>query len=232
MKKLNLLKKVLLVGVLVLSVLVLTSGVYAEEEGAPMGPKPSWKQFKPDEVFDKLRGWEKNLKLPEIDEMREGRAPKSLVITPSGNVKITDAEVVSVAGTEFTVKVWGLNLVVKTDGETKFVVGRLRDWSLAELKVGDKIDVIGRINETDGSVKAEIVNAKISVPRIQNEEVMRLRALIESLIRQLQEALRRTGRPLPPGISPVPEVSPTPVSTPTPTPAVTPTPSPVPTPTE
>ncbi|MEW5805285.1 MAG: hypothetical protein AB1721_00945 [Patescibacteria group bacterium] len=208
-------KKILLAGIL--SFFALAAGwVYAEQEG--IGLNLQLKGFKPDEVFEKLRDWEKNFELPEIEEIREGRAVRSLVIAPTGNTKITDAEVVSVSGNNFTVKVWGLSLAVETNENTKFVVGRLRDWSLSELKVGDKVDIIGTIDEASGSIKADLVNARISVPRIQNEEVLRLRSIIENLIRQLQEALRKVGRQLPPGISPVPEVSPTPEISPTPEP--------------
>ncbi|KKS07517.1 MAG: hypothetical protein A2418_01670 [Candidatus Brennerbacteria bacterium RIFOXYC1_FULL_41_11] len=166
--------------------------------------------FKPQEVFEQLKAWEKGFKLPDISEIGEGRAQKSFVISASGNVKITDAEVLSVSGTTFAVKVWGLNIPVRTSSSTSFVVGKLRDWSFSEMKIGDKVDVMGDINEVNGSVEARVINAKISAPRIGNEEVSRLRSVVEGLIRQLQEALRKVGKPLPPGISPVPSASPTP----------------------
>lgn len=207
----------------VLALIALISGsvaVYADND------KP---KFKSNEIFEQLKGWEKNFKIPEIEDIERGNTTKSFVVSSSGHVKITDAEVVSVSGSGFNAKVWGLTMRVETSSSTNFVVGKLRDWSLAEMKVGDRVDVMGIMREADGSVLASLVNAKVSAPRVQEQEVTRLRNIIQGLVAQLQEALRKMGRPLPPGISPVPTVSlspsVSPVVSPSPSPVVTPTPS-------
>jgi hypothetical protein len=198
-------KKIFLIAFL--GILIFGSGLAFAGQGLKL------KAFKPAEVFEKLKNWDKEIKVPEMPEIEKGSAPKSLTISASGNVKITDAEVVSVGDETFTVKVWGISLKINTDSETKFLVGKLRDWSFEEIKVGDKVDVLGEISEESGETLARLVNAKVSFPRIQNEEVARLRSIIEGLIRQLQEALRKVGRQLPPEISPLPEVSPSPEAT-------------------
>ena len=185
--------------------------------------KEELKSFNPQDVFEQLKSWEKSFKLPDISEIEKGSASKSFGISSSGNVKITNAEVASVSGTNLSVKTWGLTVKVVTDSETKFLVGKLRTWSLTEIKTGDRIDVFGTMNESDGSVKATAINAKVSAPRIQDEEVLRLRNVIEGLVKQLQEALRKLGKPLPPGISPVPSISASPEASPSP--EITPTPS-------
>ncbi len=200
-------KRIILVtvfGLLIFGVAASPGGrqVWAEEN-----KKEKLKAFSPGEVFEQLKSWEKNFKLPEISEIEKGDVAKSFGISASGNVKITNAEVVSVSENSLSVKSWGLVAKVATDSETKFLVGKLRTWSLAEIKVGDRIDVFGSMNEADGSVNATAINAKISAPRIQNEEVSRLRSVIEGLVKQLQEALRRFGKQLPPGISPPPDSS-------------------------
>ncbi len=179
--------------------------VWAEENN-----KEGLNSFSPSDIFEQLKTWEKNFKLPEISEIEKGDAAKSFGISASGNVKITNAEVVSISGDSLSVKSWGLIVKVATGSETKFLVGKLRIWSLAEIKVGDRIDVFGSINEADGSVTATAINAKVSAPRIQNEEISRLRSVVEGLVRQLQEALRKFGKQLPPDSSAgeSPEVSP------------------------
>lgn len=185
--------------------------VWAEENN-----KPELKSFNPSDIFEHLKDWEKNFRLPEVAEIEKGDAAKSFGISASGNVKITNAEVVAVSGNSLSVKSWGFVVRVATDAETRFLVGKLRTWSLAEIKTGDRIDVFGSMNEADGSVTATAVNAKVSAPRIQNEEVLRLRSVVEGLVRQLQEALRKFGKPLPPEISPVPDLpnaSPSPETT-------------------
>lgn len=215
-------KKIILVtvfGLLIFGVAVLFDGrqVWAEEN-----KKEGLRSFSPSEVFEQLKAWEKSFKLPEISEIEKGDAAKSFGISASGNVKITNAEVVSVSGDSLSVKSWGLVVKVATDSETKFLVGKLRTWSLAEIKVGDRIDVFGTMNEADGSVNATAINAKVSAPRIQNEEVLRLRSVVEGLVKQLQEALRRLGKQLPPGISPVPTASPSVSVSPSPEATVSP----------
>lgn len=196
-------KKIILAAVLSLAILSVSAVAALAEENK----KGELKSFNPNEVFEQLKSWEKNFKLPEISEIEKGDAAKSFGISASGNVKITNAEVVSVSGNSLSVKSWGLIVKVATDSETKFLVGKLRTWSLPEIKIGDRIDVFGSMNEADGSVNATAINAKVSAPRIQNEEVLRLRSVVEGLVKQLQEALRRFGKQLPPGISPVPDSS-------------------------
>ncbi len=201
-------KKIILAAVLgLLIILPAARQVWAEEN-----EKGELKSFSPSEVFEQLKVWEKNFKLPEISEIEKGNAAKSFGISASGNVKITNAEVVSVSGNSLSVKSWGLVVKVATNSETKFLVGKLRTWSLAEIKVGDKIDVFGTMNESDGSVNATAINAKISAPRIQNEEVLRLRSVVDGLVKQLQEALRKLGKQLPP--SPSVDGSPMPTASP------------------
>ena len=204
-------KKIILAAVLSLAILSMSAVAVLAEENK----KEELKSFIPSEVFEQLKAWEKSFKLPEISEIEKGSASKSFGISSSGNVKITNAEVVFVSGDSLSVKSWGLVVKVATDSETKFLVGKLRIWSLAEIKAGDRIDVFGKMNETDGSVNATVINAKVSAPRIQNEEILRLRSVVEDLVKQLQEALRRFGKQLPPSLSVdgSPDVSPTPETT-------------------
>ncbi|KKU17007.1 MAG: hypothetical protein UX26_C0010G0009 [Parcubacteria group bacterium GW2011_GWC1_45_9] len=213
-------KKIILIAVLGFLVFSV-SLVLAEEDD------DKTKTSKPQEVFDQLKNWEKNLRIPDLSEIEKGSSLKSFLVSSSGNAKITDAEVISANDAGFSVKVWGLTVKVAVDSETRFLIGKLRDWSLAELRAGDRVDVLGEMqNETDGIVKAKVVNGKISAPRIQDEEVVRLRTVVQGLVKQLQEALRKLGKQLPPDISPILELSPSPAVSPTPTPSVSVQPSP------
>src|SRR3990170_7421865 len=101
-------KKIILIAVLGFLVFSV-SLVLAEEDD------DKTKTSKSQEVFDQLKNWEKNLRIPDLSEIEKCSSLKSFLVSSSGNAKITDAEVISANDAGFSVKVWGLTVKVAVD---------------------------------------------------------------------------------------------------------------------
>jgi hypothetical protein len=158
--------------------------------------------------------------------------PSSIAINPDGHTRLTNAEVTSAASNSLGVRVWGLSFTVNVGAETKIFATRNQEAAFSDIRVGHRLNVIGRTSEgTPGVIQAEVIHNRSIVSAVRDAEIARLRGLIEDLIRRLQEVLARTGQTLPPGFSPLPSPSPSPSPSPTPSPSPSPTPSPSPSPT-
>lgn len=164
------------------------------------------------------------------DDLTQGRAGISVLITPSGQARVTSGIISSLASSSaiFNVKAWGHEYVVMTDGDTKFVA-RGQEVSFADLKVGDKVDVGGSVMMEaghEGHLKARIVRNRAITGQIvvNNELCKRITGILEML-------LKITGRTVDPsvlGCGPSVSPSPTPSPSASTSPSVSPTPSPSP----
>lgn len=128
-----------------------------------------------------------NFQLPEIESAREH--PASFFVGPQGQVRVISGEVMTLASTTMSVKVWGLTFAVNTGG-AQFTPQEAQ----ANLRVGDKVNIKGSISADTGSINATLVHALSSRKRMTDELVN----LINRLIEQLRELQRRAGLPLTP----------------------------------
>ena len=121
--------------------------------------------------------------------------PASLAINPNGEVRITNAHVLSVASTTMSVKVWGLSFTVNADTNTRVLFGKekVEEGTLSSVHVDDSVQIVGATTEgAPGTVLARVVHDNTAVTRVHDEEVSRLRQRIEELIRRLQDLLSRS----------------------------------------
>lgn len=218
--------KLLLVGMVIVALAAFGARVFARDENEDEA-KPGKGPVKAvEKALERLQNFE--FKGFGEEDFTRGLAPSSLAINPQGHVRLTNAEVTAISGSSLSVKVWGLAFTVRQGTSTKVFAGKIRELSFSDIKVGDRIDVVGRTSEsTPGVIDAEVIHDRALIVQARDEEVARLRSLIEDLIRRLQDILQRSGRSLPPGFSPLPSPS----ASPSPTPSPSPSPSPSPTPT-
>jgi hypothetical protein len=162
------------------------------------------------ERLEKLEGLEF-----EGQDFEAGRIPPTLMVNPQGKIRVTNARVTAVAPDRITVEVWRLSFVAHRTAETKVFASRRAEFAFGDIAVGDTVAILGRLDaEQTALIHAEVIHNFAQVLREREQEVARIRSLIEDLIRRLQEVLARQGRPLPPGIMPTPELTPTPTPTP------------------
>lgn len=156
----------------------------------------------------------------------ERGAPATLTINPHGAIRMTNAKVTAVAEDRVTVEIWKLSFVIHKMPDTQVFAGRVKDLTFSDITVGDALDVLGELDATSAAfVHARVVHDRSQIVRARDEEVTRLRQVLNELINRLIEILNRTGQPIPSGLpSPVPTASPTPSPAPSPSPTPSPTP--------
>lgn len=134
-------------------------------------------------AIDKLEKFE----LPDVEST--GSHNQSLFVGPRGQVRIISGEVKSIASSTISVEVWGLTLQVNI-GSASF---RPKGELASTLKVGDKVNIKGKMNSA-GGVDAEVVH-NLSRRKAVTDE---LSAQIRKLIERLRELQLKAGMPLTP----------------------------------
>lgn len=127
------------------------------------------------------------------DDFNSAGLPATLTINPGGQVRLTNATVTGVASTSITVRVWGFSFAVNGTSDTKVFFLKNLPGTFADIKVGDSVSVVGTTSETSpGSVTASIIHDR-RAPTEDSEEVNRLRAQVEALIKRLNDLLAKFG---------------------------------------
>ena len=130
-------------------------------------------------------------------ELKEGRSGTSVLVNPSGQARITNGEIVSIASSSatFTVKVWGKEWLVMTGADTKYV-GAGKEISFSSLLVGHKVDVTGSMMTEaghEGHIMARLVRDRSVVSEANAARIEELRKKIQELIDRLNRLLQGVG---------------------------------------
>lgn len=141
---------------------------------------------------DEPREHLERLELPEVESFREH--PASLFVGPHGQTRIIQGEIVSLSGTTTPaideVKVWGLVLKVDMTAATFIPAGTSKET----LRVGDKVNIEGTIDQATGVISASTVHSISARRRVADDILSRITGLVEHLRRLQQKA----GLPLTP----------------------------------
>ena len=118
--------------------------------------------------------------------------PPSLTINPQGDVRITNGTVLnSVASSTLSVKIWGLTFTVNTDANTQVSPGGSQSGSVGNINTGDNVDVLGTTSDnTPGVIQAKVIHNRSAANQTRNDEISRLRQLINDLMQKLQNLLQ------------------------------------------
>lgn len=187
-------KKYLLFFAVLSFALVVTSAVVADDEDENHGQKKG-ELKRLGKTIERLERFE----LPEIES--SGEHPASFFVGPKGQVRVIAGEITELAGAVTPpvdgVKVWGLNLKVNMENANFIPPGTTR----ASLKVGDTVNIKGRMNKDTGVIEAATVHALSSRDRMADELFQQILRLIEK-IRELQQKAGLPLTPLPTPSSP------------------------------
>ena len=127
------------------------------------------------------------------DDFNGAGLPSTLTINPGGSVRLTNATVTADNGSSVTVRVWGFTFTVNGSGDTKVFFLRNVPGTFADINVGDSVSVVGTTSETSpGVVTASVIHDRRALQG-DSEEVSRLRAQVEALIKRLNDLLARFG---------------------------------------
>jgi len=132
------------------------------------------------------------------EEFLQGVVPQTLSVNPHGQIRITRGTVTAVATSSdtITVEVWKLAFTVHKMPDTKVAGGQKEEISFGDIKVGDVVSVVGRLDaNTAAFVHAEVIHDHMQAIRTRDEEISRLRAKINELLERLNELLRRVASP-------------------------------------
>ena len=187
-------KKAVLIGAAFVAglTLALAVGVMADDDKG--NAHPILKGI--EKALDRLEKFEE--RKFKVEEFERGSVPQTLSINPQGNIRITRGTVTSAATSSDTVTVeaWKLAFTVHKMPDTKVVGGRRDEISFGDIKGGDIVSVVGRLDPTTAAfVHSEVIHDHTQVIRGRDEEVSKLRAKINELIERLNELLRRVGQP-------------------------------------
>jgi len=162
-------------------------------------------------------------------------APSTLAVNPRGETKITNGKVTAVNGDIVSVEIWKMSFSVHKMPDTKVFAGRAKEFSWDQIKVGDIVDVLGKLDTAQSMfIHAQVVHDRSQLMQARDEETSRLRQLINDLVKRLNEILVRQGRQPLPTPSPSASASPSPSASasPSPSPSASVTPSPSPSPSQ
>lgn len=117
------------------------------------------------------------------------KVKQSMEINPNGKVQLRNAKVESLGSTSVVVKVWGHVFTVEVISETKLRGHGEGKIEMADVKVGDLVDVKGVMNEDTGVIAARELNdnsAKSKKDVEREGKIAEIRKLIEGLKKQLE----------------------------------------------
>lgn len=167
------------------------------EEHAGNGSMPSGRPVVKaiEKALERLEKFEER-KL-KIEEFERGAVPQTLSVNPQGQIRITRGTVTSAATSSdtVTVEVWKLTFTVHKMPDTKVAGGRQDEISFGDIKVGDIISVVGRLDGIQTAfIHAEVIHNHTQVIRTRDEEILKLRAKINELIERLNKLLQSIGQ--------------------------------------
>ena len=179
-------KKILVIfGAFVLALLAANLTVLAESDESKNGHKA---EKKIEKALEHLERFE----LPEVESFKEH--PASLFVGPQGQTRIIRGEITSLSGTTTPaideIKVWGLTLKVDMTAANFIPSGTSKET----LKVGDKVNIRGTMDQATGVIKASTVHSISARKRVTDDILSQITKLIERL-RELQQ---KAGLPLTP----------------------------------
>ena len=179
-------KKILILSAVFVLALSVTSIALAENDNS--GKKIEKAEAKVEKALERLERFE----LPEIESFREH--PASLFVGPQGQTRIIRGEITSLSGTTTPaideVKVWRLLLKVDMTAAHFIPSGTNKET----LKVGDKVNIRGTMDQATGVIKASTVHSISARNRLTDDILSQITKLIERL-RELQQ---KAGLPLTP----------------------------------
>jgi len=117
------------------------------------------------------------------------KVKQSMEINPNGMVQLRNAKVESVASTTLSVKVWGHVFTVEVTSETKLRGHGEGKIEMADVKIGDLVDVKGLMNEDTGVIVARELrddSAKSKKDAEREGKIAEIRKLIEELKKKLE----------------------------------------------
>ena len=132
-----------------------------------------------------------DFQLPDVESSIEH--PSSFFIGPQGQVRIISGEITAIGTTTPQidgVKVWGIDLKVNVGGAKFIPAGTV----VPDLKVGDKVNIKGTIDNATGVINASIVNAL----SVRQKTIEDLASQIRALIIKIRELQQKAGLPLTP----------------------------------
>lgn len=178
-------KKILVIFTVFVLAISIASTVLAKDDDSDKEEKALGKVEK---ALERLERFE----LPEVESVREH--PASLFVGPQGQTRIIRGEIMSLSGTTTPaideIKVWGLTLKVDMTGANFIPSGTSKDT----LKVGDKVNIRGTMDQTTAVIKASTVHSLSARKRVTDDILEKITKLIERL-RELQQ---KAGLPLTP----------------------------------
>ena len=164
-----------------------------------------------------------------LEGKQERDLPSTLTINPHGNTRITSGKVTAVSGDIITVTIWKLNFSVHKMPDTKVFASSNKELTFEQIAVGDIVDMLGNLDDTQTAfIHAQTIHDRTQMGKAREEERSRIQALINDLIRRLNDLLAKQGRPPLPTPSSSPSASPS--ATPGPSPSASPSPSQSPSP--
>lgn len=179
-------------------------------------------------LLDRLEKFETKDFIFAKDSFERG-APATLTINPHGKVRMTGGAVTGVSGDIVTVEIWKLSFSVHKMPETKVFAGGKKELTFEQIAVGDKIDVLGQLDDTKASfIHAGSVHDRTQLGKANDEERSRIQALINELLKRLNALSDNRGRSHPLLASPSPSSSPNSSSSPLPSPSSSASSSPLP----
>jgi len=174
--------KKLFLPVIIISLVLVGYSVFAKNEKSENNAIK-----KLEKAIEKLEKFE----IPDVESTKEN--PSSFFVGPQGQVRIINGTITEIGSTTPAtdgVKVWGLNLRVDRSN-TKYIPA---GTTASSLKVGDKVNIKGTINQDTGVISASIVHV-LSKPE---QTVDELKAKIRELIEKIRELQQKAGLPLTP----------------------------------
>ncbi|GEM_PF-4104463 len=186
-------QKILVIfGAFVLALLVAGSTVLAENDNSEKGKSEEKKIERAEAKVEKALERLEKFELPEVESQRDN--PASLFVGPQGQTRIIKGEITSLTGTSTLatdeVKVWGMTLKIDMTASNFIPSGT----SKATLKVGDKVNIRGTMDQATGVIKASTVHSISARKRVTDD----IFSQIVKMVERLRELQQKAGLPLTP----------------------------------
>lgn len=127
----------------------------------------------------------------EASDFSRATIPSSLTINPQGDIRITNGTATGLtASSTLSVKIWGITFTVNTDANTQISSGSSQQGTVGGINTGDKVDILGTTSDaTPGVIQAKVIHDRSATNQARDEQISRLRQLINELVQKLQGLL-------------------------------------------
>lgn len=177
---------------IILTVVFLAIGIAASTAFAENDDDDSKKGNNSEKKVEKALERLEKFELPEVESQRDN--PASLFVGPQGQTRIIRGEITALSATTTPgideVKVWGMTLKVDMTASSFIPSGTTKET----LKVGDKVNIRGTMDQATGVIKASTVHS-ISARKRVSDDIL---AQITKLVERLRELQQKAGLPLTP----------------------------------